>query len=1144
MYKEAGKIIFSPTDLTVFMNSPFASWMQRWEVEDPITAPIKDPESDMTETLSRKGYEHEQNLLDEFKGKKLQIVDIQEELFEDEQHVTFQLKRNATVQAMESGAEVIFQAALESDLFRGYADFLVLTQTPLAGVHYEVWDTKLSSVVKPAHVIQLCCYAEMLLSMRGVMPESFVVALGNGEVARLSIDDYYHYYLALKKNFIHFQESFDVTNMPDPAESKTFGRWESFALENLRSRDHVALVANITRTQVKKLALAGVETVDDLVCAGSKDVPGIQVEIFEKLKKQAILQKQTDGKIPPLFEIKKNSGQNFLGLSILPPHSPLDIFFDIEGYPLEKGGLEYLWGCTYFDDAGKRAFRDFWAHDATQEKEAFRRFILWAYERWVQDPSMHIYHYAHYEIAACRKLMGRYGVCEYELDQLLRNDVFVDLYKVVVQGMVVGEPRYSIKNIEHLYRGKRDTEVESGGDSVVVYEKWQTLFRSGLESDDWKESEILAEIRAYNIDDCDSTQELVDWLRVQQAKNDISYIGATDVIEPEIPGDVSERSVIRERLLGQSKEQSFEQKRVTENLAWVLEFHRREAKPVFWRLFDRLGMAHVDLLDDIDCIAMCSRTEKEPCLPTLRARNLVYEYRFNSDQEFKIPRLEGLYLLEIERRKVKLCKELSDFENGVVAVQAAFDPGKVITLIPDEYICPRAIQEAIDSVVTDYANLDERAFYEKHNAISDYLFRRRPNIADCDGKIVESDNPSSRLKETVSAVERLNKSYLIIQGPPGSGKTYTGKHVIASLVSKGKTVAVSSNSHKAINHLLLGVASCCSEQKIPVSVYATKDTGGELGEAGIEIVKSRELSSKVGAGVVIGGTAWGICQADLEKQFDYLFIDEAGQVPMARLVGMSRAADNLVLMGDQMQLSQPSQGVHPVDSGLSVLDYALGQSPIVDDEMGVFLGTSYRMHSEVNRFVSQAFYAGMLQSDPQNDVQEVLLADFDPDVPLLSAGIQFVPVEHQGCQQASDEEAQTICELAEILMSGQFRDKEGAVRSITIDDMLFLAPYNQQVNSLQAYLGVNAKVGTVDKFQGQEAPIVFYSLCSSEPSESSRGLEFLYDRNRMNVALSRGQCLVVVVGSPALACPGVSTLDQMFLANTMSKLIFSGSSSK
>ncbi len=173
---------------------------------------------------------------------------------------------------------------------------------------------------------------------------------------------------------------------------------------------------------------AGIKTIQELIDSKSNRVPGIDSNVLTRLKAQAKIQKESIGRDKPLFHIYIPESNQKQGLALLPPHSPLDIFFDIEGFPLRRRRSRISLGsaCSLMKN-GNRQFKDFWAHNKIEEKQAFKEFIEWAYSRWQQDPTMHIYHYANYEIAACRKLMGRYGICEYEVDQLLRNEVFVDL---------------------------------------------------------------------------------------------------------------------------------------------------------------------------------------------------------------------------------------------------------------------------------------------------------------------------------------------------------------------------------------------------------------------------------------------------------------------------------------------------------------------------------------------------------------------------------------------------------------------------------------------------------------------------------------------------------------------------------------------
>ncbi|NLY65848.1 MAG: TM0106 family RecB-like putative nuclease, partial [Alcaligenaceae bacterium] len=841
MYQSAGKLIYSPSDLTTYMSSPFASWMNRWALAYPQQAPQPDAEDALNTMLAEKGLAHEAALLSHFQQQGLTVVDIARDNAGANKNIAHKLQ--ATQTAMQNGVDVIYQAVLQRDPFIGHADFLVKVpgQSRLGNYHYEVWDTKLASIVKPAFVVQLCCYADMLEALQGCRPEHIVVALGNQERECLKTDDYYYYYLALKSRFLAEQEAFSPDIMPDPADSKSHGRWSGYAEELLQDNDHLSLVANITRSQIKKLNRAGISTCQQLAQANIGRVPGLSAEVLARLQAQAAIQKASEGAGRPLFEVlPPEAEQNPAGLMLLPPHSGLDVFFDIEGFPLDEGGLEYLWGCTYFDENGLRQFKDFWAHNREQEKQAFEGFISWAYARWQQDPHMHIYHYANYEIAACRKLMGRYGVCEHEVDQLLRNDVFVDLYKIVKGGLRVGEPRYSIKNIEHLYRGKRDTAVGSGGDSVVVYEQWRNLNRLGQEGDVWQSSAILKDIRDYNIDDCNSTQELTVWLREQQQNHGIMYNGQLELIEPDVKEEVTQRMLLRDRLLARAKTEQAEQARITENLAWILEFHRRESKPVFWRLFDRLGLSHDELEDDIDCLANCQRTDRAAFKPTERARNLAYEYHFNVNQEFKIPRNDSMYLLENTKRKVKILPDASDFKSGRVVVQAGFDPGDVISLIPDEYVNPDMIQKAIDDVVSCY---EKGALND--SAILAFLRRDMPNIKGHrqGDPIVTAATPTDRMNRVIQAVCRLDNSYLTLQGPPGAGKTYTGKHIIAELLKQGKRIGISSNSHKAINNLLVGVAEYCRSEGIEARCFCTKNTGDEIEDNGIQLIKNNEISA-------------------------------------------------------------------------------------------------------------------------------------------------------------------------------------------------------------------------------------------------------------------------------------------------------------
>ena len=1133
MQLKDGKYFFSPSDLTCFMDSPFASWMDRCAMESPSIAPKKDPEDALKSVLQAKGFTHEDEQESNFRDQELSVFRVESTNSKEQVELT--------LSAMKNGVDVIAQARLENNQFLGFADFLIKVagSSKLGDYHYEVWDTKLASKVKPTFAIQLCCYSEMLEAIQGVFPRNITVLLGTNEKVSLRTSDYFHYYLELKKSFLSTHIQFNSNNMPDPAESKSWGNWSAFAKQLLIEKDHLLQVANILRGQIKKLNQADIRTMKQLADTNMENIKGINTLVFQRLKAQASIQIASAGKSTPKFKIIKPDDGERSGLALLPPQSQLDVFFDIEGDPFDEGGLEYLWGNTYLNDQGERSFKDFWAHNRDQEKKAFEQFIHWVYERWQRDPSMHIYHYANYEITACRKLMGRYGVCEFEVDQLLRNEVFVDLYKLVKGCLILGEPKYSIKNVEHLYRGKRETAVAGGDASIAVYEKWRELNAIGEQGDTWQTSNILKDIRDYNIDDCDSTLELADWLRHQQKKYDISYLGKTEVVEPEVKEEATELTQLRDRLLEKALEYSTsdpKKEALILNLAWILEFHRREAKPVFWRLFERLGLSHVELLDDLNCLACCERTRRDAFKPTPRARNLAYEFQFDPAQEFK-GASNSFYLLGLEDENGKYLKanyleEFSDLPNGLIVLQMKQESSDLITIVPDEHVNANPIPQSIYQVVEDY----ESGQLERC-AIIDFLNRSKPVIKNYkEGPIASSNDPNQRLHQVINAVRNLDNSYLTIQGPPGSGKSHTGKHIIAELVKTGAKIGVSSNSHKAINNLLLSTAKFCREEGINATFACTKETEPELIDAGVSILNNNNLANHVEPGCVLGTTAWGFSRDDMSEQLDYLFVDEAGQVSIANLVAMSRSSKNLVLMGDQMQLGQPSQGTHPAESGLSILDYLLHDTPTISNDMGVFLGTTYRMHSAVNQFISTHIYDGKLESHPDNDKRTIKVPNDYKGILNKEAGIIFSAVCHEGNTQASDEEVAEIETMVNQLLGRTFTELSDKSRPVTLDDMLFVAPYNHQVSKLKQVFGSQAKVGSVDKFQGQEAPIVFLSMCASDASESPRGLDFLFDKHRINVAISRAQSLAIIVGNPRMVSTPVNRVDQLKTINLFNAL--------
>ncbi len=1121
MHKDNGRYYYSPTDLNEFLASPFATWMSRYALDSPGQAQ-PDPEPLSLTRISERARQQEQACLAQLRqeGREIHTLPADADRVE------------ATIAAMQVGHEIIYQGWLQNgvvqdarpEYFLGRPDFLVRTaeESALGNHCYEAWDVTLATQPSPTHMIQLCCSADLLQTVQGQRPDSMLLWLGSGERRRFRTADFIYYYLALKQAFLAYLRHFDSAVRPSPELGGAYGRWTSQATQILETADHLSRVADISVSQIQKLNAAGITTLASLAESPLAHGPRIEDTVFVRLKEQAQLQAASAGADRPAYRIlTPDPPAQRRGLALLPPASPGDIFFDMEGYPLVKGGLEYLFGALALDD-GQRVFHDWWAHDIDQERRAFCHFVDWAYARWQADPAMHIYHYANYEVAALRRLMGRHGSRESEVDTLLRHEVLVDLYAVVRHGVRVGEPHYSIKNLERLYRPARAGEVTSAVDSIAVYERWLT---SG-EAQDWTASPLLRAIRAYNQDDCESTWQLTCWLRERQQEAGIAWIPPLGPVESfeSVESDPTDSTGLS-RLLGQ-----------------MVEFHRREAKPVWWAMFDRHAMTEEELVQDMNCLGGLRRLSQPP-EPIKRSHGFWYGYDpdqdtkldvgvqcyFAHDLEMKIP----IHAVDQERGRICLKfspRRLKQFPNGL--------PPDSLSLIPDEYVSARVIEDAVRDVAQTWQQENQLP-----PALQDFLLRRPPRVGSFESPesdSTDSIDPTDPIDSTdlshavLRLVGSLDHSTLCLQGPPGSGKTTLGARMILALLDRGKRVGITANSHAAILNLMRKCKELRQGRLECLKIGGpAEDRFFELCPEATHVQSTRDAIPRLGQFRLIGGTAWTFSDPGLRGKLDYLFVDEAGQVSVANLMGMAAATENIVLCGDQMQLGQPVQGAHPGESGLSILEYLLQGKATIPPDMGVFLATTWRLHPELCHFLSDAVYEGRLQAAPQTVRRRVCLPQTGGRIITREAGLVFVPVPHEGNTQASDEEVQAVREVVGELLGRDITDTTGQrLRPLQLADILCVAPYNMQVRKIQAALGPDARVGTVDKFQGQEAPVVILSMCASQGDTSPRGIDFLFHKNRLNVALSRAQSLAIVVASPALArtrCQSLAHMEQVNL---------------
>ena len=1126
MRKSPNRIIYSPSDLISYFASPFASWMERYHLENP-TMITPDLETEDKKLVAQIGDDHEQVILQELENSGQRIAKIERE--------SFAQATERTKQALLDRVDIIYQAALEDDRFAGYSDFLILDKQG----SYQLWDTKLARSPKPYFAVQLCCYAEMYAATSGEpIPEKFGIILGNGQRVEFRTEDYIHYYRRIRENFLEMQDKYtgSIEERPEPLAGADHGHWSSFAENYFSSTDHLGQVAGITAGQIKKLYKAGVKSMNELGKAGNITVPKLAADTFEKLVKQARLQSLTkadrlsDSESPARFELIDKLPNVLIpsGLETIPPKDSADIFFDMEGYPLTVGGLEYLFGATTYD----RSFFDWWGHSRDEERRAFEGFVDWVHDRWMKNPSMHIYHYASYEESALKRLSIRHDTRQEQVDDLLRNGVLVDLYKAVKQGIRIGETSYSIKSIEHLYRQKRSTTVTTAVDSIVQYAHW---IESG-QSKNWKDSSILRSIRDYNEDDCISTEELLHWLRNVASENGIEYVGRSNEDGDKEQGLLSPELQERLGIVSQLREMADS---MSITLGDLMDFHRREQKPMWWRMFERASAEPEELCDDPACIYNI----RSVGVPVIDKQSLVQSYVFDGSQECKLEvgktvmfchNLRVIFtIFELDLTQGKLSLRISQKKLNE-EFESNFPPQG--SLLLHEFVSAKEIQTALSSI--GHA----------------YLSGKLPNSVEALLARISPIKDSHQRKDDVvaiatsTALEMLG-SCLIIQGPPGTGKTYTASKVIIALLAEGKKVGITSNSHKAILNVLEECGRLLrSEGKPLVGVKAGGDSETEVFNDNPELKYAKDWRDAMGKyqSGIIGGTAWLFSRSEWENKLDYLFVDEAGQVPLANAVAMARSASNIVLLGDQMQLEQPIQGTHPGDSGMSCLQYALKDESlsvpdapvyhaIVPPQTGLFLGESRRMHPKVCKFISDSIYEGRLTSHIDCENQQISIGD-SSQVVTKQNGVVFLAVEHEGNIQQSDEEADKAVEVFNELLGKAFTDSDGKVRPLVLKDFLFVTPYNAQVRTLKGVLPSGARVGSVDKFQGQEAAVCVISLCSSYGEYGSRGLSFILDKNRLNVAISRARCLAIVIADPRIAQTAVSSFNEMTLVNLFCKL--------
>ena len=1149
--EQQARIVWSASDLKAAAECEFA-WLRAIDAKIGRIEAVPDPEDATLERAAALGTAHEIRVLEDYRQRfGTAVREIPAARSSDAEALADAVRLTDAALA-DPAAEVVYQAAFSTEEFVGFADFLVREPDRGDGRPrpWIVQDTKLARRARVTALMQLAAYVDQLDRLGVSRSDEVQLLLGDGGTSTHRVDDLLPVFELRRARLraliadrrVELGAAGPVVPWGDARGELAViacGRCPTCEIEVVAHRD-LLLVAGMRPVQRDRLRAGGIDTIDALADASAAPA-GMSADTFSSLRTQARLQLDSpagDGSagehVVPTYEVV---APNALGVLPRPDHG--DLFFDFEGDPLYTEGDREHWGIDYlfgWVDSRER-YGALWAHTFDEERAALERFLDMVAVRREQFPGLHIYHYAPYEPTHLLTMAARYGVREADVDRLLRDGVFVDLYPVVRRALRVGSRSYSIKKLEPLYMGDevRTSDVQRGDDSIVKYVEARALAADG---DAEAAQRVLDDLADYNRYDCVSTRRLRDWL-VERAREG-GALPARGAEPDEQAYEPSPRATALQRWAGEAPEPDATALRLA---AAAIDYYPREEKTYWATHFLRLREPVSIWEDTRDVVVVDAARSRvvvdwhisesgrgaERRLVEIRGE-VAPGSRLTPDAEpFAVYDLPAPFPLEVRPRWIHGARR--------VTVREVLDDGAVIEEVAVDGMTWDTLPLALTPPAPPRAGNQQKAIDAWADAVlaaapalpdgpaADILRRRPPRtrsgalalVTSIDGG--DGDDEVTAIARTVADLDR---SYLAVQGPPGTGKTYVGSHVIARLVAeRGYRVGVVAQSHATVEHMLDRVIAA----GVPSSRVgkAPKDPGAEhsftvLPKNGVPAFAAENSAH----GFVVGGTAWDFSHEGRipRGSLDLLVIDEAGQFSLASTIAVSLASPRLLLLGDPQQLPQVSQGTHPEPVDTSALGWVIDGAEVVPPELGYFLARTRRMHPAVAEPVSRLSYEGRLAAHPSTSLRS--LSGIEP-------GLHPVPVRHRGNATSSLEEAAAVVGLVADLVGRVWTGADGGVgdsalmhppRPLRADDIIVITPYNAQQVAVEEALAAagfaEVPVGTVDRFQGKEAVVAILTLAASSGREAPRGLEFLLLRNRINVAISRAMQAAYVVYSPSL----------------------------